>query len=228
MHSAACTMHSRPTFGESFRLAGTWIFCSRNFFPESTAASSCCSRARMVSILDETPFSAVFSEFFGWMVWPRVGSPLTSLNVKERIRNHSVSSSRESFRCSSEMSLGKGTKAFRQMLQAQKPTQSSSVLYDEEGVVRNSEKLYPTEQHCQMWWIVLKSASPRNTETRESPWKEFLCYVWTEDISTHLSFGSQLNKTVRSLLSRRSFHGMSSSSGLRLMDFILSSKLVDL
>lgn len=49
-----------------------------------------------------------------------------------------------------------------------------------------------------------------------------------KDISTHLSFGSQLNKTVRSLLSRKSFHGMSSSSGLRLMDFMLSSKLEDL
>lgn len=45
---------------------------------------------------------------------------------------------------------------------------------------------------------------------------------------TDLSFGSQLNKTVKSLLSRRSFQGMSSSSGLRLMAFILSSKLVDL
>jgi hypothetical protein len=46
--------------------------------------------------------------------------------------------------------------------------------------------------------------------------------------SSYLSFGSQLKKTSKSLLSRKSSHGTSSSSGLRFIDLILSAKLIDL
>lgn len=46
--------------------------------------------------------------------------------------------------------------------------------------------------------------------------------------SSYLSFGSQLKKTSKSLLSLKSSHGTSSSSGLRFIDLILSAKLVDL
>lgn len=83
----------------------TWISFSINRFPVSTAASSCWRSKRRISIREDTPFSAVFSEFFGSTVWLRLGSPLMSLNVKERILNQMVSSSKESFLCSSETSL---------------------------------------------------------------------------------------------------------------------------
>lgn len=58
-----------------------------------------------MSIREDTPFSEVFSEFFGSTGWVRFGSPLISLNVKVRILNHMVSSSKESFLCSSETFL---------------------------------------------------------------------------------------------------------------------------
>lgn len=58
-----------------------------------------------MSIREDTPFSEVFSEFFGSTGWVRLGSPLISLNVKVRILNHMVSSSKESFLCSSETFL---------------------------------------------------------------------------------------------------------------------------
>lgn len=71
------------------------------------ATSSCWRSKRRMSIREDTPFSVVFSEFFGSTEWLRLGSPLTSLSVKERILNHTVSSSKESFLCSSETSLKK-------------------------------------------------------------------------------------------------------------------------
>lgn len=58
-----------------------------------------------MSTREDTPFSDVFSEFFGSTGWVRLGRALISLNVKERILNHMVSSSRESFLCSSETFL---------------------------------------------------------------------------------------------------------------------------
>lgn len=58
-----------------------------------------------MSIREDTPFSDIFSEFLGSTGWVRLGSPLISLNVKERILNHMVSSSKESFLCSSETFL---------------------------------------------------------------------------------------------------------------------------
>lgn len=78
-----------------------------NRFPVSRATSSCWRSKRRISIREDTPFSVVFSEFLGSMGWFRLGSPLISLNVKERILNHMVSSSKESFLCSSETSLKK-------------------------------------------------------------------------------------------------------------------------
>lgn len=58
-----------------------------------------------MSTREDTPFSDIFSEFFGSTGWVRLGRALISLNVKERILNHMVSSSRESFLCSSETFL---------------------------------------------------------------------------------------------------------------------------
>lgn len=58
-----------------------------------------------MSIREDTPFSDIFSEFFGSAGWVRLGSALISLSVKERILNHMVSSSKESFLCSSETFL---------------------------------------------------------------------------------------------------------------------------
>lgn len=112
------------------------------------------------------------------MLWPRVGSPLISRNVKDRIRSQMVSSSKESFRCSSEMLLRRGERSL---------------------------------------WVELATGQGQ----KRGLWR-------MSGFAPYLSFGSQLNKTVRSRLSRRSFQGMSSSSGLRLMDFILSSKLINL